>query len=131
MSQKSKIFMFKGDKTKSVQGGGVQGGGVLLFGVVRRIILGRIRMSERFIIFFYGNIRGIFKFSDFKSFFIFIKIFISVKQTAGGSGVKVVFFIKGFGGGKMVGCKVSFVLKIDKLFLISDKFFIGSKVEFD
>lgn len=49
----------------------------------------------------------------------------------GGSGVKVVFFIKGFGGGKMVGCKVSFVLKIDKLFLISDKFFIGSKVEFD
>lgn len=128
MSQKSKIPMSKGDKTKSAQGSGVSSSAA-----ARRTTPGRTRMSERFTTSSYGNTRGTSKPSDSKSSSTLTKTSTSAKQMAGGSSAKVASSTgsKGSGGGKMAGCKVSSASKIDKLSPISDKSPTGSKAESD
>lgn len=128
MSQKSKIPMSKGDKTKSAQGGGVSSSAA-----ARRTTPGRTRISERFTTSSYGNTRGNSKPSDSKSSSTLTKTSTSAKQMAGGSSAKVASSTgsKGSGGGKMAGCKVSSASKIDKLSPISDKSPTGSKAESD
>lgn len=125
MSQKTKIPVSRGEKTKSVQDGSVAST------AARRSNPGRTRMSERFTTSSYGNTRVASKPSDSKSSSTPTKSSTSTKQTVSGAkatttGSKVAV------GGKVAGCKVSSASKIDKLSPISDRSPTGSnKAESD